>query len=106
MKPMPDPAALLDKARAKRIFGTKMRSFIKQADAAGITDIVAQQFEIARQIIAEDLVPIVEPEVDIHCLEKAKAEELLKAAVLEELEGLPAGTLLMLKLTFTEKEYR
>jgi len=104
MKPMPDLSALLDKARAKRIFGTKMRSFIKQADAAGITDIVAQQFEIARQIIAEDLVPIVEPEVDIHCLEKAKAEELLKAAVLEELEGLPAGQLLMLKLTLPEKD--
>ena len=104
MKPMPELSALLDKARAKRIFGTKMRSFIKQADAAGITDIVAQQFEIARQIIAADLVPIVEPEVDIHCLEKAKAEELLRAAVLEELEGLPAGQLLMLKLTLPEKD--
>ena len=104
MKPMPELSALLDKARAKRIFGTKMRSFIKQADAAGIKDIVAQQFEIARQIIAADLVPIVEPEVDIHCLEKAKAEELLKAAVLEELEGLPAGQLLMLKLTLPEKD--
>jgi len=81
MKPMPELSALLDKARAKRIFGTKMRSFIKQDDGAGIKDIVAQQFEIARQIIAADLVPIVEPEVDIHCPEKAKAEELLKAAV-------------------------
>src|SRR2546426_7966460 len=91
MKPMPELSALLDKARAKRIFGTKMRSFIKQADGAGIKDIVAQQFEIARQIIAADLVPIVEPELDIHCPEKAKAEELLKAAVLEELAGLPAG---------------
>ncbi|PYN24460.1 MAG: fructose bisphosphate aldolase [Candidatus Rokuibacteriota bacterium] len=104
MKPMPELSALLDKARAKRIFGTKMRSFIKQADAAGIKDIVAQQFEIARQIIAADLVPIVEPEVDIHCPEKAKAEELLKAAVLEELEGLPAGQLVMLKLTLPEKD--
>src|SRR5207244_4782738 len=72
MKPMPELSALLDKARAKRIFGTKMRSFIKQADAAGIKDIVAQQFEIARQIIAADLVPIVEPEVDIHCPEKPR----------------------------------
>ena len=104
MKPMPELSALLDKARAKRIFGTKMRSFIKQADAAGIKDIVAQQFEIARQIIAADLVPIVEPEVDIHCPEKAKAEELLKAAVLEELAGLPAGQLVMLKLTLPEKD--
>jgi len=104
MKPMPELSALLDKARAKRIFGTKMRSFIKQADGAGIKDIVAQQFEIARQIIAADLVPIVEPEVDIHCPEKAKAEELLKAAVLEELEGLPAGQLVMLKLTLPEKD--
>jgi fructose-bisphosphate aldolase class I len=104
MKPMPELSALLDKARAKRIFGTKMRSFIKQADGAGIKDIVAQQFEIARQIIAADLVPIVEPEVDIHCPEKVKAEELLKAAVLEELEGLPAGQLVMLKLTLPEKD--
>ena len=104
MKPMPELSALLDKARAKRIFGTKMRSFIKQADGAGIKDIVAQQFEIARQIIAADLVPIVEPEVDIHCPDKAKAEELLKAAVLEELEGLPAGQLVMLKLTLPEKD--
>jgi len=104
MKPMPELSALLDKARAKRIFGTKMRSFIKQADAAGIKDIVAQQFEIARQIIAADLVPIVEPEVDIHCPQKAEAEELLKAAVLEELAGLPAGQLVMLKLTLPEKD--
>lgn len=104
MKPMPELSALLDKARAKRIFGTKMRSFIKYADGAGIKDIVAQQFEIARQIIAADLVPMVEPEVDIHCPEKAKAEELLKAAVLEELEGLPAGQLVMLKLTLPEKD--
>jgi len=104
MKPMPELSALLDKARAKRIFGTKMRSFIKQADGAGIKDIVAQQFEIARLIIAANLVPIVEPEVDIHCPDKAKAEELLKAAVLEELEGLPAGQLVMLKLTLPEKD--
>src|SRR5262245_24307565 len=87
MKPMPDLAALLDKAKAKRIFGTKMRSFIKQADEAGITDIVSQQFEAARQIIAAGLVPIVEPEVDIHCPEKAKAEDLLKAAILKELDA-------------------
>jgi fructose-bisphosphate aldolase, class I len=104
MKPMPELAALLGRAKAKRIFGTKMRSFVRQADGAGIKDIVAQQFEAARQIIAADLVPIVEPEVDIHCPEKAKAEELLKAAILEALDGLPAGQLVMLKLTLPEKD--
>src|SRR5437762_4672394 len=75
MKAMPALAALLDKARAKRIFGTKMRSVIKQADEAGIKDIVVQQFEIGRQIISADLVPILEPEIDIHCPEKGKAEQ-------------------------------
>lgn len=104
MKPMPELAALLEKAKAKRIFGTKMRSVVKQANGAGIKDIVTQQFEAARQIIAADLVPIVEPEVDIHCPEKAKAEELLKAAVLEALDGLPVGQLVMLKLTLPEKD--
>ena len=104
LKPMPELAALLDKAKAKRIFGTKMRSVVKQANGPGIKEIVAQQFEVARQIIAADLVPIVEPEVDIHCPEKAKAEELLKTAILEELDGLPAGQLVMLKLTLPEKD--
>ena len=104
MKPMPELASLLDKAKGKRIFGTKMRSVVKQADGAGIKEIVSQQFEIARQIIAEDLVPIVEPEVDIHCPEKAKAEELLKAAILEELDRLPSSELVMLKLTLPEKD--
>src|SRR5512132_3230366 len=96
MKPMPELAALLDKAKAKRIFGTKMRSLVKQANGAGIKAIVTQQFEAARQIIAADLVPIVEPEVDIHSPEKAKAEELLKSAILEELRRLPVGQLVML----------
>ena len=104
MKPMPDLAALLDRAKAKRIFGTKMRSVIKQANGAGIKDIVTQQFEAARQIIAADLVPIVEPEVDIHCPEKAKAEGLLKAAILQELDALPPGDLVMLKLTLPEQD--
>jgi fructose-bisphosphate aldolase class I len=104
MKPMPDLAALLDRAKAKRIFGTKMRSVIKQANGAGIKDIVTQQFEAARQIIAADLVPIVEPEVDIHCPEKAKAEALLKAAILAELDELPSGDLVMLKLTLPEED--
>src|SRR5262245_19807721 len=104
LKPMPDLAALLDKASAKRIFGTKMRSFIKQADAAGIKDVVSQQFEVARQIIAAGLVPIIEPEVDIHCPEKTKAEELLTVALHTELNALPQGQLVMLKLTLPEKD--
>jgi fructose-bisphosphate aldolase class I len=104
MKPIPKLAALLDKAKTKRIFGTKMRSFVKRAKRAGIQDIVTQQFEVARQIIAAGLVPIVEPEVDIHCPEKAEAEELLKAAILEELDGLPEAELVMLKITLPEKD--
>src|SRR5215813_9166763 len=104
MKPMPALGSLLEKAKAKRIFGTKMRSFIKQASGAGIKDIVSQQFEVARQIIDAGLVPIIEPEVDIHCPEKAKAEELLKAAIQTELKGLPQDQLVMLKLTLPEKD--
>jgi fructose-bisphosphate aldolase, class I len=104
MKPMPMLAALLDKARAKRIFGTKMRSVIKQADEAGIKNIVIQQFEIARQIISANLVPIIEPEIDIHCPEKGKAEQLLKAAILEKVNELPDGQAVMLKLTLPEQD--
>jgi fructose-bisphosphate aldolase, class I len=103
MKPMPMLAALLEKARAERIFGTKMRSVIKQADEAGIKNIVIQQFEIARQIISANLVPIIEPEVDIHCPEKGKAERLLKAAILEKVNELPAGQFVLLKLTLPEQ---
>ena len=104
MKPMPALTALLEKAKAKRIFGTKMRSVIKQASEAGIKDVVNQQFELAAQIIAAELLPIVEPEVDIHCPEKAKAEALLKAAIFEKLNQLPAGQLVMLKLTLPEQD--
>ena len=104
MKPMPALTALLGKAKAKHIFGTKMRSFIKQASEAGIKDIVNQQFELAAQIITAELLPIVEPEVDIHCPEKARAEGLLKAAILEKLNQLPAGQLVMLKLTLPEQD--
>jgi fructose-bisphosphate aldolase, class I len=103
MKPMPALAALLEKAKSKRIFGTKMRSVIKQANAAGIKDIANQQFELAAQIIAAGLMPIVEPEVDIHCPEKAKAEGLLKAAILEKLNELPQDQMVMLKLTLPEQ---
>ena len=104
MKPIPGLAELLKKAKSKRIFGTKMRSVIKHANAAGIRDIVNQQFELAAQIIAAGLVPIVEPEVDIHCSEKAKAEGLLKATILEKLDKLPPGHLVMLKLTLPEQD--
>ena len=104
LKPMPELAALLDKAKAKHIFGTKMRSLVKQANGAGIKAIATQQFEVARQIIAAGFVPIVEPEVDIHCPQKAQAEELLTAAILAELDGLPGGQLVMLKLTLPEKD--
>jgi len=104
MKAIPGLGALLEKAKAKRIFGTKERSFIKQANEAGIKEIVNQQFELAAQIIAAGLVPIVEPEVDIHCPEKGKAEGLLKAAILEKLNQLPAGQLVMLKLTLPQQD--
>jgi fructose-bisphosphate aldolase class I len=106
MNPMPNLAALLDKANSKRnqIFGTKMRSVIKQANTAGIKDIVNQQFEFAAQIIAAGLVPIVEPEVDIHCPQKAQAEALLKAGILEQLDKLPTGQLVMLKLTIPDQD--
>jgi fructose-bisphosphate aldolase class I len=104
MKPMPGLATLLDKANSKGIFGTKMRSVIKEANAAGIKSVVSQQFEIARQILSAGLVPIVEPEVDIHCPDKAKAEQLLKEALLKELNGLPSGQSVMLKLTLPERD--
>ncbi|HEY4272874.1 MAG TPA: fructose bisphosphate aldolase [Candidatus Udaeobacter sp.] len=104
MKPMPALAALLEKARAKRIFGTKMRSVIKHANAGGIQSVVNQQFELAEQIIAAGLLPIVEPEVDIHCPEKVEAERLLKAAILDKLNQLQAGEVVMLKLTLPEKD--
>jgi len=104
MRPMPNLAALLARAKAKRIFGTKMRSFVKQANPEGIREIVNQQFEAARQIIAADLVPIIEPEIDIHCPEKAKAEGLLKAAILEKLDELPMDQMVFLKLTLPEQD--
>jgi fructose-bisphosphate aldolase class I len=103
MKPMPELAALLPKAKSKRIFGTKMRSVILQAHPAGIRNIVQQQFEVAGRIIDTGLVPIIEPEVDIHCPEKARAEALLKEGILEKLHGLPAGQQVMLKITLPEQ---
>jgi fructose-bisphosphate aldolase class I len=104
MKPMPDLDRLLARAKAKGIFGTKMRSVIKQANPAGIRAVVDQQFEIARKIIAAGLVPIIEPEVDIKCPDKAAAEDLLKAAIIASLGSLPEGQQVMLKLTLPNKD--
>jgi fructose-bisphosphate aldolase class I len=99
MKPMPDLDALLIRGREKGIFGTKMRSVIAHADKAGITAVVRQQFEVARQIIAQGLVPIVEPEVSIKSPSKAEAEAILRDAIAAELDKLPPGDKVMLKLT-------
>jgi len=104
MKPMPDLPALLEKAKSKGIFGTKMRSVIKQAETDGIKAIVAQQFEIGRQICDAGLVPIIEPEVDIHCPDKAAAEAILQSAMMDELNQLGADQHVMLKLTLPEQE--
>jgi len=102
MKPIDGLGALLEKAKAKHIFGTKMRSVIKHADEKGVAAIVKQQFEIAKQIIAAGLVPIIEPEVDIHCPDKAEAEQLLKAGIVKELDALGPDQLVMLKLTLPD----
>ena len=104
MKPMPHLDELLTRAKDNGIFGTKMRSVIKQANSAGVTDVVRQQFEFARRIIAAGLVPIVEPEVDINCPDKADAEALLKQAILEELNTLDENQKVMLKLTLPEEK--
>ena len=103
MKPISGLSALLEKARTKRIFGTKMRSVIKKANASGIDAIVAQQFEVAAEILGAGLVPIVEPEIDIHSPDKARAEDLLQAALLKSLNNLPADQVVMLKLTLPEQ---
>lgn len=102
MKPMPDLEALLARARDKGVFGTKMRSVIKQASASGIRGVVAQQFLEGRRILGADLVPIIEPEVDIHCPDKSVAESLLKAELLAELDNQAHGQPVVLKLTLPE----
>ena len=104
MKPMPELDALLAKARTNGIFGTKMRSVIKVANAKGISEVVAQQFAIGRQILAGGLVPIIEPEVDINSPSKKEAEVLLKAALLKELDAQPVDQPVMLKLTLPEDD--
>lgn len=104
MKPIPGLDALLARARSKNIFGTKMRSVIKEANAAGIAEIVRQQFEVGAQISAAGLVPILEPEIDIHCPNKAEAEALLKEELLRHLSKVPADKPIMLKLTLPEED--
>jgi fructose-bisphosphate aldolase class I len=104
MKPMPDLAPLLERAVAKGVFGTKMRSVIKLADPRGVAAVVDQQFEVGRQILAAGLVPIIEPEVDIHSPEKADAEVLLKAALVAQLDALPDDDGVMLKLTLPDED--
>jgi len=104
MKPMPDLGELLQKARQKNVFGTKMRSVIKTANADGVHAVVAQQFDIGRQIIAAGLVPIIEPEVDINSPQKAATEDLLKSELLSHLDQLDNGLPVMLKLTLPEQD--
>jgi fructose-bisphosphate aldolase class I len=104
MKPMPGLDDLLDRAVGKGVFGTKMRSVIKLANPGGVKAIVDQQFEIGRQILGHDLVPIIEPEIDIHSPEKAQAEDLLKAGILEQLDALGDGQTVMLKLTLPDTD--
>src|SRR5207237_948536 len=104
MKPMPGLDALLKRAREKGVFGTKMRSVIKLANKEGVDAVVDQQFDVARQILDAGLVPIIEPEIDIHSPEKAQAEELLKAAILRRLDQLGKNDLVMLKLTLPEED--
>jgi fructose-bisphosphate aldolase class I len=104
MNPNPGLPELLEKAKAAGIFGTKMRSVIKDANSSGIQALVQQQFEVGRQIVAAGLVPIIEPEVDIHCPDKEAAEEILHVAIIEQLNALGADEMVMLKLTLPEKD--
>jgi fructose-bisphosphate aldolase class I len=104
MKPMPGLDELLERGVAKGVFGTKERSVIKLANDAGVKAVVDQQFEVGRQVLGHGLVPIIEPEVDIHSPEKAAAEGLLKAAILEHLGDLTGDQVVMLKLTLPEQD--
>lgn len=104
MKPMPDLEALLARARDKGVFGTKMRSVIKQASPSGIKAVVAQQFAEGRRILAAGLVPIIEPEVDIHCPDKKRAEEILRDELIAELDAQPVDQPVLLKLTLPEED--
>lgn len=102
LKPMPDLDALLDRAVANGVFGTKMRSVINAANPEGIASNVAQQFEVGKQIIAKGLVPIIEPEVNITIADKAEAEDILLAEIMKQLDDLNDNQNVMLKLTLPE----
>ena len=102
MKPMPELDALLERAVSAGIFGTNMRSVISSANPAGVSAVVSQQFEVGHQILSAGLVPIIEPEVDIHAPDKAEAEEMLRDAILNELASVDADSPVMLKLTLPE----
>jgi fructose-bisphosphate aldolase class I len=104
MKPMPTLEVLLERAVANGIFGTKMRSVISLANPSGIEAVVAQQFEVGRQILGAGLVPIIEPEVDIKSPQKAEAEALLKESILAHLAEQPTSHPVMLKLTLPEQD--
>jgi fructose-bisphosphate aldolase class I len=104
MKSMPELASLLARAKENGVFGTKMRSVIKLANPAGVKAVVAQQFEVGKQILAAGLVPIIEPEVDIKSPQKAEAETLLKQELVAHLNKLPKGQRVMLKLTLPTKD--
>ena len=104
MKPMPELAGLLERAVSKNIFGTKMRSVIKTANSEGIDAVVDQQFSIAKQILSAGLMPIIEPEVDIHSPEKLESEILMRAAIQRNLDGLTQDQSVMLKLTLPEQD--
>jgi len=99
MKPMPDLEALLDRAKALGVFGTKERSVIAAADPAGIAAIVAQQFEVARRVLAKGMMPMIEPEISIKSPTRAECDTLMRAEILKHLDGLAAGEQVMLKLT-------
>jgi fructose-bisphosphate aldolase class I len=103
MKPMPELDHLLERAVAKGIFGTKMRSVINAANPKGIAAIVAQQFDVGRQILGHGLMPIIEPEVTITIADKAEAEDILLAEITKQLDALPADKQVMLKLSLPEK---
>ena len=99
MKPMPDLDALLERAKSLGVFGTKERSVINSANLAGIAVLVAQQFQVAKQVLAHGMMPIIEPEVNIKSADRAESDRLLLSAITEELDGIPEGQRVMLKLS-------
>ena len=103
MKPMPDLDSLLQRAKSLGVFGTKERSVINSANASGIAVLVAQQFQVAKQVLSHGMMPIIEPEVNIKSADRAESDELLLSAILEELDEIPEGQRVMLKLSIPAK---